>query len=78
VAAVSWAGGFYSPEPPEGVDHVRDDHDGKVMDRLGDECYDCGQGHSMWRWRHNGGTECWNEMDGIGPWTEVGPAVSGS
>ncbi len=67
---MTWTGGFGSAEPPQGVDHVRDGA-GHVMDRQPEQCDFCGPGHSLWRWRHNGGTECWLDMDGYAPWTEV-------
>ncbi len=57
-------------EPPASVLQVVDQHDGKVMDRVGD-CEHCPGGR--WRWRHNGGEDCWMDMDGIGPYEEVRP-----
>lgn len=68
-----WHGDIAAPEPPARIRTVRD-REGGVMDRLG-PCEWCDG--SMWRWRHNGGTECWLDMDGVGPydgWTmEPGP-----
>lgn len=65
-AAPKWRGPVISEEPPPEIRHVRES-DGYIADRLGPcgEC--CGDG-SIWRWRHNGGEECWFEIDGIGPW----------
>lgn len=69
-----WYGEIPAPEPPARIRVVRDSSDGAVMDRLG-PCEWCDG--SMWRWRHNGGTGCWLDMDGVGPydgWTmEPGP-----
>lgn len=67
---MSWTGDYASPEPPAGVDHVRD-REGATMDRLPQQCDHCGPGHSLWRWRHNGNNDCWLDMDGYAPWTEV-------
>jgi hypothetical protein len=61
-----WSG--WPGEPPDGVNHVQDEHTGYVMDRIG-PCEWCSG--STWRWRHNDGTECWMDMDGIGPFREV-------
>jgi len=59
-----------SEEPPMTVVAVKDSH-GDIADRTPEECDHCGPGFSIWRWRHNGGRECWLEIDGIGPWEGV-------
>lgn len=58
------------PEPPPEV-LVVTDSGGRIADRTETPCDYCGPPGNIWRWRHNGGTECWLEMDGIGPWKEV-------
>jgi hypothetical protein len=60
-----------SEEPPSHVKAVRDEFNEHIADRTDKECDFCGPSGSIWKWRHNGGSECWLEMDGIGPWTEV-------
>lgn len=65
---VEWRVGHAAAEPPERIRHVVDLHDGKLADRTDQECDYCGPGHSVWRWRHNGGQDCWLDIDGIGPW----------
>lgn len=60
-----WRGPVIAPEPPLEIRHVRDGG-GAVADRLG-QCEHCFVG-SIWRWRHNGNSDCWLDIDGIGPW----------
>jgi hypothetical protein len=65
--AVEWRGRITTTEPPTHIRHVRDTSDGKLADRLDQPCEDHPDGN-LWRWQHNGGTDCWYEIDGIGPW----------
>lgn len=68
---MSWTSdGVTSTEPPSHVLAVRDSHD-DIADRINTVCGYCGPPGTKWRWRHNGNTDCWFEMDGIGPWTQV-------
>lgn len=60
-------------EPPREVRTVIDEFTKSIADRTDEDCDFCGPPGSIWRYRHNGGSECWLEMDGIGPWTEVPP-----
>jgi hypothetical protein len=66
-----WRGPVISPEPPPAVMAAQDGQ-GYIADRLLEPCEYCGDGvGSIWRWRHNGRSECWLDIDGIGPWVEV-------
>jgi hypothetical protein len=56
-----------APEPPAPIRHVQDGQ-GDIADRLDEQCDYCGNSGSLWRWRHNGATDCWLDIDGIGPW----------
>jgi hypothetical protein len=68
---MTWASdGVTSAEPPSYVMAVRESR-GHIADRTETSCEYCGPPGTEWRWRHNGGTECWLDMDGIGPWTQV-------
>ncbi len=66
-AEIEWRDGIPALEPPARIRHVRDASDGKIADRLAEPCEDHPNG-TLWRWRHNGNSDCWMEMDGIGPW----------
>lgn len=64
--------GDYTQEPPAEVLAVQDDYLGEIMDRTPEACQWCESG-SIWKWRHNSTFECWMDMDGIGPFTQVPP-----
>lgn len=67
-AAPDWCGPVISPEPPADIRHAQDSG-GYIADRLDVPCEWCVKpAGSMWRWRHNGNSDCWLDIDGIGPW----------
>lgn len=76
---VVWQG---TAEPPPHVVRVRNIASGQVAVRAGDlttpwghmpagTCDNCGPPGTWWTWLHNGNSECWLELDGIGPFIEV-------
>lgn len=65
-----WRGPVISAEPPSSVSAVQESR-GFIADRLPEPCEECAGFGSIWRWRHNGRSECWLDIDGIGPWVEV-------
>lgn len=63
-----WHGRVSSAEPPLEIRTVRDGDGGYLADRVEGPCeYYCPAG-GVWRWRHNGNSACWMDLDGIGPW----------
>lgn len=67
-ATPDWRGPVVSAEPPANIRYVRD-VSGSIADRLEGPCEWCHKPEgSIWRWRHNGNSDCWLDIDGIGPW----------
>lgn len=68
-----WFSRHGADEPPSHITRVRDG-EGDIAGRTPEACEYCGTGDaSIWRWEHNGNSDCWLDIDGYGPWVEVRP-----